>query len=55
MTVAQNYEVEAEDRMRTALGMIEPVMLIVLGGVVAFLALSLFMPLYGVLRSMGAG
>ncbi len=55
VTVAQNYEVEAEDRMRTALGMIEPVMLIALGGVVAFLALSLFMPLYGVLRSMGAG
>lgn len=53
MTVAQNYEVEAEDRMRTAIGLIEPVMLLLLGGLVAFLALSLFMPLYGVLGSIG--
>lgn len=55
MTVAQNYEVEAEDRMRTAIALIEPVMLLLLGGLVAFLALSLFMPLYGVLQSIGAG
>ncbi len=53
LTIAQNYEVEAEDRLRTALGLINPVMLLLLGGLVAFLALSLFMPLYGILRAIG--
>jgi len=53
MTVAQNYEVEAEDRMRTALGLIEPAMIILLGGMVGFFAVSLIMSLYGVLGSMG--
>jgi len=53
LTVAQNYEVEADDRLRTALGLIEPVILLILGGLVAFLALSLFMPLYGILRAIG--
>lgn len=53
MTVAQNYEVEADDRMRTALSLIEPAMIILLGGMVGFFALSLIMSLYGILGSMG--
>lgn len=51
ITVAQNYEVEAEDKLRTLLGLIEPVMTVLLGLVVAFIALSIFMPLYEVLGS----
>ncbi len=53
VTVAENYEVEADDRQRTLLGLIEPAMMIVLGGLVGFVALSLFMAIYGVLGSMG--
>jgi len=46
VTVAENYEVEAESRTQTMLGLIEPVMTIGIGLVVGFLALSVFMPLY---------
>jgi type IV pilus assembly protein PilC len=44
--IAQNYETEAETRTQRMLALIEPVMTIVMGGFVAFLALSIFLPLY---------
>jgi len=46
VTVAENYEIEAEDRTRRVISMIEPVMTIAMGLAVGFLALSIFMPLY---------
>jgi type IV pilus assembly protein PilC len=46
VTVAENYEVEAESRIQTMLSMIEPAMTIAIGLAVGFLALSIFMPLY---------
>jgi type IV pilus assembly protein PilC len=47
--VAENYEIEADRRTQTLLGMIEPVMTIAMGLGVGFLALSVFMPIYGAL------
>ena len=46
ITVAENYEIEAESRIQTMLAMIEPAMTIAIGIGVGFLALSIFMPLY---------
>lgn len=46
MTVAENYEIEAENRTQRIVSMIEPIMTIAMGIVVGFLALSIFLPLY---------
>jgi type IV pilus assembly protein PilC len=46
LTVAENYEIEADSRTQRVISMIEPVMTIAIGLVVGFLALSVFMPLY---------
>jgi type IV pilus assembly protein PilC len=48
--IAENYEAEAEIKTQRLLSLIEPTMTIVMGIVVAFLALSIFMPLYGSLQ-----
>lgn len=46
ITVAESYEIEADSRTQRLISMIEPAMTIAIGLVVAFLALSIFMPLY---------
>jgi type IV pilus assembly protein PilC len=53
VTVAQNFEADAESRLQTLLTMIEPVMTVVIGAAVAFLALSVFLPLYSGIRVVG--
>jgi type IV pilus assembly protein PilC len=47
--VAENLEIEADRRTQTLLSMIEPVMTIAMGLGVGFLALAVFMPIYGAL------
>ena len=51
--VAESYEIEAERRTQTLLGMIEPAMTIAMGLGVGFLALSVFMPIYSSLGLVG--
>ena len=51
--VAENYEIEAERRRQTLLSLIEPAMTIMVGLGVGFLALSVFMPIYGALSLVG--
>ncbi|MCX6005444.1 MAG: type II secretion system F family protein [Chloroflexi bacterium] len=51
--VADSFEIEAGDKLQTLLGMIEPVMTIVIGLVVGFLALSIFIPLYSSMSLIG--
>jgi type IV pilus assembly protein PilC len=51
--VAENFEIEADRRTQTLLGMIEPVMTIAMGLGVGFLALSVFMPIYSSLSLVG--
>jgi type IV pilus assembly protein PilC len=41
--VAQSYEVEAKDKTRSLIELIQPFMTLVIGGVVGFIALSLAM------------
>ena len=51
-TLANLYEQKADRRIDTLTAMIEPVMTIAIGMVVALLALSIIMPMYSVLDSV---
>ena len=44
--VAENYEVEASDKTKALLGMIQPIMTIVIGGIVGVIAMSMFSAMY---------
>jgi type IV pilus assembly protein PilC len=47
-TVAETYEVESDDRTAAAIGMIQPIMTVVLGAVVALLATTMVTAMYGI-------
>lgn len=46
--VAQNYEVEAEDKTRSLIGLLQPTMTVVIGLVIGLIALSLTSAMYSV-------
>ncbi len=46
--VAESYEMEADDRTGSAVGLIQPAMTVLIGGVVAFIALALVSAMYSV-------
>lgn len=48
-TVAQSYEMEADDRMNSLIAMIQPAMTLFIGGLVGFIALALISTMYSVL------
>lgn len=48
LAVAQNYETEAEDKTRSLIGLIQPAMTIIIGLVVAFIAISLVSAMYSI-------
>ena len=50
-SVAEFYEEDVQTALVAALSLIEPVILIVMGGIVAFVLISLYMPIF----SLGAG
>jgi type IV pilus assembly protein PilC len=52
-TVAQSYEMEADDRTSTLIAMVQPAMTIFMGGLVGFIALALVSTMYSVLGSFG--
>ena len=47
-TVAQSYEVEADDRTSAAVGLIQPAMIIVIAVVIGFIAVSLVSAMYSI-------
>ncbi len=47
-SVADFYEMETDDSVSRATSMLTPIMTIVIGGVVALIALSLYQPMYGI-------
>jgi type IV pilus assembly protein PilC len=51
-TLANYYEERVEQKINTLITMIEPLLTVVIGLVVAFMALSLITPLYSILRSI---
>ncbi len=53
-TVAESYEMEADDRTSSAVGLIQPTMTIIIGLVIGFIALSLFSAMYSVYGQLGS-
>ena len=53
-TVARSYEDESEDRTSSAVGLIQPIITIVIGLLVAFIAISMFSAMYGVYGQIAA-
>lgn len=51
-TVAESYEMEADDKTSAAIGLIQPVMTVVIGAVVGFIALSLMSAMYSMYGQM---
>jgi type IV pilus assembly protein PilC len=47
-TVAETYEVESDDRTAAAVGLIQPIMTIAIGGVVALIAITMVSAMYGI-------
>jgi type IV pilus assembly protein PilC len=47
-TVAETYEVEADDRTSAAVGLIQPIMTIFIGGIVALIAVTMVSAMYGI-------
>jgi type IV pilus assembly protein PilC len=47
-TVAETYEVEADDRTSAAVGLITPIMTIFIGGLVALIAITMVTAMYGI-------
>ncbi len=52
-TVAESYEMEADDRTTSAVGLIQPVMTIFIGALIGFIALSLVSAMYSVFGQLG--
>ena len=52
-TVAETYEVEADDRTAAAVGMIQPMMTIGIGAVIGFIALSMVSAMYSLYGQIG--
>jgi len=52
-TVAQSYEMEADDRTNTLISMIQPAMTIFMGALVGFIAVALISTMYSILGSVG--
>ncbi len=52
-TVAETYEVEADDRTSAAVGLITPIMTILIGGLIALIAVTMVSAMYGIYGQMG--
>jgi len=46
--VAQNYEAEAEDKTKSLIALIQPIMTLVIAGVVGVIALSMVSAMYSI-------
>jgi type IV pilus assembly protein PilC len=53
MKVADFYEDEVEQAIKALTSIIEPIMIVLLGGMVAVILLSMYMPLFSVFDSLG--
>jgi type II secretory pathway component PulF len=48
LAVAESYETEAEYRTRTLIALIQPIMILIIGGMVAVIAISMFSAIYSI-------
>jgi len=52
-TVAQSYEVEADDRSSSAVGLLQPAMIVIIAVVIGFVAVSLVSAMYSIYGQVG--
>ena len=55
LAVAQNYEAEAQDKTKTVIGIIPPIMTVIIGGFVGLIAVSMVSAMYGMYGASGLG
>jgi len=56
MKIADNYEEEVDVAVASLLSLLEPFMVVILGGIVGTIVLALFLPLVSMIESVsGAG
>ncbi len=53
--VAEAYEREVDDTVNALASILEPLMIVVLGGLVGFIVIALYMPLFSIPKVMGKG
>ncbi|MEK7872391.1 MAG: type II secretion system F family protein, partial [Chloroflexota bacterium] len=51
-TLAAFYESEADQAMTSAIGFIEPALILVVGGIVGFIAISVISPIYSAIQTV---
>ena len=51
-TMADFYELRVDQKVHALISMIEPLLIVTVGLVVAFIAVSMITPLYSILKSM---
>ena len=52
-STADAYQQEVERRLNSLLGMLEPASTLVVGGIVGFIAFSMFVPIYSGMNALG--
>jgi type IV pilus assembly protein PilC len=52
-TVAQSYDMEATERISAVTAMITPATTLIMGGLVAFIAVALVSTMYGIMGAVG--
>jgi len=50
--IADNYEEEVDVKVESLMSILEPVMIVLIGGIVAFIVISIFMPLMSIIESI---
>ena len=53
LALAENYEIQAQEKTKTLISLIQPITTVVIGGVIAFITLSLVQVMYSMYGKMG--
>ena len=55
LEIADNYEEEVDVAVASLLSLLEPFMVVILGGIVGTIVLALFLPLVAMIESVSSG
>ena len=53
--IADNYDEEVEALVDGLVSLLEPIMIVVLGGIIGFIVISLFLPLISLISNLSGG
>ena len=51
--VADNYDQEVDDLVNSMMSMIEPLLIVFMGGMVGFIVIALFLPMVAIIEGIG--